>query len=51
VLRGHPLGPGRRPWPPFVRASCVTQRPAGPAQASSCPSEFRSSVIGTIGRQ
>ncbi len=51
ALGGHLLGPGRRPWPPSVRASCATQRPAGPAQSSSCPSEFRSSVIGTTGRQ
>ena len=51
VLRGHLLGPGRRPWRPSVRAFCATQRPAGPAQSSSCPSEFRSSVIGTTGRK
>ena len=51
VLRDHLLDLGRRPWPPSVRASCATQRRVGPAQSSSCPSEFRSSVISTTGRQ
>ena len=43
VLRDHLLDLGRRPWPPSVHASCATQRRVGPAQSSSCPSEFRSS--------
>ena len=51
VPRDHLLDLGRRPWPPSVRASCATQRRVGPAQSSSCPSEFRSSVISTTGRQ
>ena len=49
VLHGHLLGSGRQPGPPSVRASCATQRPAGPAQSSSCPSEFRSPVVRTAG--
>ena len=44
VPRGHLLGPCRRPWPPAVHASCATQRRAGPARSSSCPSGIRSSV-------
>ena len=51
VLRDHLLDLGRRPWPPSVRASCAARRRVGPAQSSSCPSEFRSSVISTAGRQ